>query len=273
MKQYALILAILAALLMLGACSRTTPAPPEAASVASPDWQQQYDLGMRLLTQGNYQEAIIAFRAAIEINPRQAQAYLGLADAYVGLGDVEAAIEALRAGIDLADDARLQERMDELERLAQDSESSLGPDTEHTPESEQYEFVGEFTLYGTVAEIDMNDPTFLSYVREFDGRVGFVFGITFPSPIVLDTGETVGSARFANTGDAVSIFGEELLLRVDVERPLMQMNPNIFGNTYLMTGRLFYDENASELMPATGNTYYLYNPWGEYRFEIISASR
>ena len=50
-------------------------------------WQEQYDLGMRYLNDGNYQEAVIAFEAAIEIDPKRSEAYLGAADAYVELGD------------------------------------------------------------------------------------------------------------------------------------------------------------------------------------------
>jgi len=84
---------------------------------ATPDWQHHYDLGMRFLSQGNYQEAVIAFRAAIEINPRQAEAYLGLADAYVGLGNIDGAIAVLREGYSLIGDTRLRERIAELENI------------------------------------------------------------------------------------------------------------------------------------------------------------
>lgn len=35
----------------------------------APLWQEQYDLGMRYLSEGNYEEAILAFAAAIEIDP------------------------------------------------------------------------------------------------------------------------------------------------------------------------------------------------------------
>ena len=41
----------------------------EGEQVASLDWQGQYDLGIRLLGEGKYEEAIIAFTAAIEIAP------------------------------------------------------------------------------------------------------------------------------------------------------------------------------------------------------------
>ena len=45
-----------------------------------PTWQEQYDLGVRYLSEGNYEEAIIAFTAAIEIDPNKAEAYLSLVD-------------------------------------------------------------------------------------------------------------------------------------------------------------------------------------------------
>lgn len=48
-------------------------------------WQEQYDLGVRYLSEGNYEEAIIAFTAAIEIDPKQAPAYVGRGDAYWGI--------------------------------------------------------------------------------------------------------------------------------------------------------------------------------------------
>lgn len=38
-------------------------------------YQEQYDLGMKYLTDGNYEEAIIAFTAAIELEPKNADAY------------------------------------------------------------------------------------------------------------------------------------------------------------------------------------------------------
>ena len=54
-------------------------------------WQEQYDLGVRYLNNGNYEEAIIAFTAAIEIDPRNPDSYIGRADAYTKLGDIASA--------------------------------------------------------------------------------------------------------------------------------------------------------------------------------------
>lgn len=52
-------------------------------------WQEHYELGVRYLSEGNYQEAIISFTAAIEIDPKLPQLYVGRGDAYIGSGETE----------------------------------------------------------------------------------------------------------------------------------------------------------------------------------------
>ena len=77
-------------------------------------WQEQYDLGMRYLNEGNYQEAVIAFEAAIEIDTKRPEAYLGAADAYVGLGDYASARSILERGYAETGDGSLKSRLDAL---------------------------------------------------------------------------------------------------------------------------------------------------------------
>ena len=62
-------------------------------------WQEKYDLGIRYLSEGNYQEAILAFEAAIRIDPKRADAYLSLAQTYEAMGNAEAARAALTDGL------------------------------------------------------------------------------------------------------------------------------------------------------------------------------
>ena len=50
-------------------------------------WQENYDLGIRYLNEGNYAEAIIAFTTAIEIDEKNVVAYLGRAESYIGSGE------------------------------------------------------------------------------------------------------------------------------------------------------------------------------------------
>ena len=100
------------ALLWLCACSSNISEPNDRSlsddTSAPLTWQEQYDLGIRYLSEGNYQEAIIAFTAAIEINPKEALAYVGRGDAYVGMGEATENFVAAQAdyetAISLADD-------------------------------------------------------------------------------------------------------------------------------------------------------------------------
>lgn len=70
----------------------------------APTWQKQYDLGMRYLSEGNYEEAIITFTSAIEINPKHAETYIHLSEAYEANDYLEDAISTLELGLDITGD-------------------------------------------------------------------------------------------------------------------------------------------------------------------------
>ena len=97
-RRYFLLL-ILSAALLLTACGKTSPAT----------WQEQYDLGVKYLSEGNYEEAVIAFTAAIEIDPRRPEAYEKAAEAYVALGRVDEARELLEEALERIEDETLRQ--------------------------------------------------------------------------------------------------------------------------------------------------------------------
>ena len=68
----------------------------------APAWQEQYELGVRYLSEGNYEEAIIAFTAVIEIDSKQAPAFVGRGNAYIGLGETEENLAAAQADYEQA---------------------------------------------------------------------------------------------------------------------------------------------------------------------------
>ena len=59
MRKFVGICLVLALLLGLAACGKS----PEA------QWQEQYELGTKYLSEGNYESAVLAFTAAIDILP------------------------------------------------------------------------------------------------------------------------------------------------------------------------------------------------------------
>ena len=75
---------VLALVLLLCSCGQSSSIEREKNN--TPTWQERYDLGVRYLSEGNYQEAIIAFTEAIEIDPKQTPAYVGRGDAYIDSG-------------------------------------------------------------------------------------------------------------------------------------------------------------------------------------------
>ena len=131
------------------------------ASAAS-RWQRAYELGMKCLSDGNYERAVLAFTAAILIDPNAPEAYIGRGDAYFnqteaedhvqlaasdfktacGLddgnsdaylklancqsrqGSEEDALETLKNGYRLTKDERLQQKMSEIRQLSGSPDSA-----------------------------------------------------------------------------------------------------------------------------------------------------
>ena len=65
----------------------------------------------KYLVEMDYERAIAEFNKVIELDPMNADAYLGLAEAYEKSGDVDKAVETLEKGFELTGDERLQARL------------------------------------------------------------------------------------------------------------------------------------------------------------------
>lgn len=59
---------------------------------------RQLELGKKYLLEADYEQAITTFDLVIEIDPKNADAYLGKSDACIGMGDVAVALKVLEAG-------------------------------------------------------------------------------------------------------------------------------------------------------------------------------
>jgi len=80
-----------------------------AGEKVSGTWQENYDLGVRYLSEGNYKEAVLAFQAAIHIDPKRVETYVALAEAQIAAGEQESAVTTLRNGIDATGDTTLED--------------------------------------------------------------------------------------------------------------------------------------------------------------------
>ena len=121
-------------------------------------WQEQYDLGVRYLSQGNYEEAVIAFTAAIEIDPKQVDAYIGLAQAYTAQGDAQRALEIL---------AQAEEACGPSEALTQ-AVQELGGSEEVPPEGGEENASQETPTAARTERIELEDGRYI--IAECDDK-------------------------------------------------------------------------------------------------------
>ncbi len=95
--------------------------------------EEQLNLGDKYLSELQYEQAVAAYLEAIEIDPKNVDAYLGLADAYIAQGDYDKAIEVLEEAVDELDgDARdeVKDKLKEVKKLKkQEQAEASGEDT------------------------------------------------------------------------------------------------------------------------------------------------
>jgi len=118
-----ILLVVLCALLLavpLAACAGREKPVTAAEMIAA---------GERYLLELDYEQALVCFHMAIELEPMNLRGYTGAAEAHVGLGEPDKALAILRQGQALLDHAELQEL---IERIEQDlpAETEAWPDEE-----------------------------------------------------------------------------------------------------------------------------------------------
>ncbi len=192
----------------------------------APTWQEQYDLGVRYLSDGNYEEAIIAFTAAIEIEPKQAPAYVDLADAYIAAGDTAKAESILRQGL-----AELPENDSLLAKLAE-----LTPPPEPTP-------ADTVTIAGTEYPLDITE-LYLSDKGLTDQDIANVAMLTNLKVLKLDGNQITDVSPLAGLTNLT-----ELSL---VSNQIIDLSP-LAGLTNLENLDL-YDNQITDLSPLAGLT-------------------
>lgn len=153
-------------------------------------WQEKYDLGVRYLEEGNYEEAIIAFTAAIEIDPKKAPAYVGRGDAYIGSGETEenlaVALEDYETAIELdGTTAEVYKKAAELYVLLGDTDAAvelLRRGIEATGDAELQAYLEELTAFGPLTVLTYQaaykpDGTLIEYENYYYNDQGYMIQI------------------------------------------------------------------------------------------------
>ncbi len=253
------ILIVLALGVALCACGNTS-----AKSGNNASWQEQYDLGMRYLNEGKYEEAILAFNTAIEIDPMQADAYIGLAKAYTAAGDSGAARKALEQGLTAAENTeKLRETLDQIEDTGaekpQEKAITNAAELEETPQPESTEPPSQATLRNRSESVFVEGEVFrvmeieeyYHRMEEFSIEHGYASGgvkpyaIHFQTPVEV----TINGAHYSIT-DAAYLGG-----------------PNEATGPYSGNGFFSIQEDYQEFtIIYTDSGRFMYSPIGPFMF-------
>lgn len=136
-------IALLAALLLAGCAGKETT------------WQEQYDLGVRYLSEGNYNEAVLAFEAAIQIDSKNELAYIGLIDVYGALQNQEMVRSVLKEALEQCGETEsLQQKEEEIQAEERPEQAISDVPLEGYPKSERHDYgdnyysIEDFDAYG-----------------------------------------------------------------------------------------------------------------------------
>lgn len=108
---------------------------------SGPSYEEQIRLGERYYLDGDYEAAIVAYQKAIEIDPKQADSYLGLSNVYMKMGDYQTAMQIVETGLDAVTSEvglnRLENQNTKVEQRKKraDREANRDEDSEDEPAS------------------------------------------------------------------------------------------------------------------------------------------
>ncbi len=78
---------------------------------------EKLELAQKYLLELDYSNAVLEFTDAIKIDPKNPDAYIGLAEAYIGTGDTDKAVSALKKGLSETEDERIEQLLEKYATL------------------------------------------------------------------------------------------------------------------------------------------------------------
>lgn len=212
-------------------------------------YRQSFERAELYYNLGDYEQAVIAYRAAIDADSSVAEAYEGLSNTYVILGNIPEAIEVLRTGYQRTRALRLRDLMEQLQAKGGEGISPAKNTGEIAP-----------SINGTlISRID--GSTYMDYVRKAppvssepqeDGSIHVRFseipGILIfrnsapqPSAVVGDRIADQALPEEVRLDDIASLLGKVPLTRKELEESgissLVQIHDPVYGTMLKFTIR------------------------------------
>ncbi|MCM1044741.1 MAG: tetratricopeptide repeat protein [Candidatus Gastranaerophilales bacterium] len=241
--------------------------------------QEQLDLGAKYLEEMDYEQALVAFHAVLEIEPRNADAYLGIVEVYIRMNDFESALEYAKEGYEVTEDERLKEKIDMIESGDIFASNGWQMKMSGYDGDGNLMFWHEYTynLQGQMASVaKYNDQgvqeQYLELAYDEEGRklIKYGYGVTtgFLNKATIEySGNNYRETWYEGTSDIASYYRE---CEVDSEgKPLMYTYCNMDGSVRSTTvyeydedGKRVRSEGYNADNQLTGYMIYTYNSVG-----------
>lgn len=121
----------------------------------------------------NYEDALVAYKEALELDPDSEDAYLGLANTYVAMGDTSNAVNILNKGLARIDSSRLRDALNRLgntetetKDLVAVNSDKIAFDTSFEQKIITYTFEDFKDEFGSVQSASMNSDGYLEVVHK-----------------------------------------------------------------------------------------------------------
>ena len=152
--------------------------------------EKQLELAQRYLEDLDYEQAIATYEAALEIDPKCVDAYIGLAEVYEEMEDYEKAAEILQKGLEETDSKAIEKAKSKLEKILfadneQQVQSEAGESHETSEEQSEEERLEAERLeqerieaekakeYEEFISNTCGDSAIEAYIEYFDKNYGF----------------------------------------------------------------------------------------------------
>lgn len=163
----------------------------------------------KYLAELDYEQAIIEFEKAIGIEPKNVEAYLGMAEAYEGLENIDKVIEVLEKGYEITGDDKVLEALQFLmgEQEIEESSTELTETEESSSEpGEEPVDLSEETLRKILTE-NVSAPVLNFIYDDFD-RSGTYEAVAFCGEYYSEDGTYSGTLYFVSEQGIKTIQGK-----------------------------------------------------------------
>ncbi|MBP0958918.1 MAG: protein phosphatase 2C domain-containing protein [Oscillospiraceae bacterium] len=181
---------------------------------------EKLSLGQKFLLDLEYDKAVAEFTAVIDIEPKNVDAYMGLASAYIGMGEKDKAIETLEKGLMETDDETIRAKLMELKTPEETTAEVTTTPEETTPETtttpEETTTVPETTMVvttqkaATIKKFEYEDEDIIS---EFDSNGRIIKRSIYKKDGTLLEYEIYGYDSYGNMSEGYFYKADGTLLR------------------------------------------------------------